>query len=199
ASKMGKRKLYTGIAIGAAVGGLIALLDRDARSYAKQKFHDAKDATMYYAKHPSEGVQNIKDKYGQFNTTFTSGADNAINALEQVEETIEKFSKKEPKNWTTRRIKRRKEKKMDAEKVAGFLKQLYQRVVSEDVFGLAAQLAYFFLLSLFPFLLFLLTLIGYLPLDLDNITAFIETYAPPEIMEWVMTNIQQLAKRQNSG
>src|SRR5699024_1851872 len=59
--------------------------------------------------------------------------------------------------------------------------------------------AYFFLLSLFPFLLFLLTLIGYLPLDLDNITAFIETYAPPEIMEWVMTNIQQLAKRQNSG
>ncbi|HLR07675.1 MAG TPA: YihY/virulence factor BrkB family protein [Bacillota bacterium] len=88
---------------------------------------------------------------------------------------------------------------MDAEKVAGFLKQLYQRVVSEDVFGLAAQLAYFFLLSLFPFLLFLLTLIGYLPLDLDNITAFIETYAPPEIMEWVMTNIQQLAKRQNSG
>src|SRR5699024_2898707 len=92
---MGKRKLYTGIAIGAAVGGLIALLDRDARSYAKQKFHDAKDATMYYAKHQSEGVQNIKDKYEQFNKTFTSGADNAMNALEQVEETIEKFSKKE--------------------------------------------------------------------------------------------------------
>src|SRR5699024_2521246 len=94
---MGKRKLYTGIAIGAAVGGLIALLDRDARSYAKQKFHDAKDATMHYAKHPSEAVQKIKDKYEQFNTTCTSGADNAINTREQIEETTEKFSKKEPK------------------------------------------------------------------------------------------------------
>src|SRR5699024_2521247 len=77
---------------------------------------------------------------------------------------LRNFLKRNQKNWTTRRIKRRKEKKMDAEKVAGFLKQLFQRVVSEDVFGLAAQLAYFFLLSLFPFLLFLLSLIGYLPL-----------------------------------
>src|SRR5699024_695669 len=94
---MGKRKLYTGIAIGAAVGGLIALLVLVARSYAKQKFRDAKDATMYYAKHPSEGGQNINAKYEQFNTTYTIREDNAINAIEQVEETIEKFSKKEPK------------------------------------------------------------------------------------------------------
>src|SRR5699024_902766 len=94
---MGKRKLCTGIAVGAAVGGLIALLDRDARYYAKQKLRDAKDVTVHYAKHPSEGAQSIKDTYDQFNAAFTSGADNAINELEQVEETIEKFSKKEPK------------------------------------------------------------------------------------------------------
>src|SRR5699024_12876694 len=94
---MGKRKLYTGIAIEAAVGGLIALLDRDARSYAKQKFHDAKEATMYYAKHSSEGVQNIKEKYEQFNTTFTSKEDNVNNVLEQDEEKNEKKTKKEPK------------------------------------------------------------------------------------------------------
>ncbi len=35
-----------------------------------------------------------------------------------------------------------------------FIKRLYRRITDDDIFGLGAQLAYFFLLSLFPFCCF---------------------------------------------
>jgi len=40
--------------------------------------------------------------------------------------------------------------------------RLVTRIIDDDVFGRAAQLSYYFLLALFPFLLFLITLLGYL-------------------------------------
>src|SRR5258705_7975010 len=42
------------------------------------------------------------------------------------------------------------------------LKRLASRINEDDIFGRAAQLSYYFLLSLFPLLLFLITLVGYL-------------------------------------
>ncbi|GGB59795.1 YihY family inner membrane protein [Virgibacillus dakarensis] len=80
-----------------------------------------------------------------------------------------------------------------------FFKQLFHRIAEDDIFGLAAQLAYFFLLSLFPFLLFLVTLIGYLPLDEHAITDFLGTYAPEETMDLIKNNMSQLVNKQNGG
>jgi membrane protein len=40
-------------------------------------------------------------------------------------------------------------------------KRLWKRINDHDLFGRAAQLAYYFLLALFPLLLFLMTLLGY--------------------------------------
>ncbi|WP_188455193.1 YihY/virulence factor BrkB family protein [Virgibacillus oceani] len=88
------------------------------------------------------------------------------------------------------------------ENVASFFKELYKRFEEDDVFGLAAQLAYFFLLSLFPFLLFLVTLIGYLPVDqlaFEGFMDFIETYAPSDITKLINNNIPQLLNNQNGG
>ncbi|OZU87734.1 ribonuclease [Virgibacillus indicus] len=84
-------------------------------------------------------------------------------------------------------------------KMITFGKRLFQRVLDTDVFGLAAQLAYFFLLSLFPFLLFLLTLVGYLPIEENAVIDLIATYAPEQIMELINTNISQLVNNQNGG
>ena len=42
-----------------------------------------------------------------------------------------------------------------------FLVRLWTRVNDHDIFGGAAQLSYYFLLALFPLLLFLMTLLGY--------------------------------------
>lgn len=84
-------------------------------------------------------------------------------------------------------------------KIKSFFKQLFHRITEDDIFGLAAQLAFFFLLSLFPFLLFLITLIGYLPLDERVVTEFIGTYAPGQIMDLIHDNIGQLVNNQNGG
>lgn len=84
-------------------------------------------------------------------------------------------------------------------KVIRFGKQLIVRISDDDIFGLAAQLAYFFLLSLFPFLLFLLTLIGYLPVDEHILMDIIEPIAPAETMDLINSNITKLVNEQNSG
>ncbi|MFZ3577980.1 YihY/virulence factor BrkB family protein [Virgibacillus sp. DJP39] len=77
-------------------------------------------------------------------------------------------------------------------------KQLFQKLMEVDVFGMAAQLAFFFLLSLFPFLLFLVTLIG-LYMDPQTVISFVGTYAPDEIMALIDKNINQLVNQQNGG
>ncbi|QKY71537.1 YihY/virulence factor BrkB family protein [Lentibacillus sp. CBA3610] len=80
-----------------------------------------------------------------------------------------------------------------------FVIVLYQRITDDDIFGLGAQLAYFLLLSLFPFLLFLMTLVGYLPLDAQNVTDFIERYAPGEISGLINENVSELVNNQSGS
>ncbi len=69
----------------------------------------------------------------------------------------------------------------------------------DDVFGLSAQLAYFFLLSLFPLLLFILTLVGYLPIDENALMDMLATFAPEETMNLINSNISFLLNQKNSG
>ncbi|MDL4841826.1 YihY/virulence factor BrkB family protein [Aquibacillus rhizosphaerae] len=83
--------------------------------------------------------------------------------------------------------------------VLDFLKHLFKRTMDDDVFGLAAQLAYFFLLSLFPFMIFLFTLIGYLPIEEINVIEFIQTYAPQEIVQLINENVTQITNERNGG
>lgn len=80
-----------------------------------------------------------------------------------------------------------------------FGKYLYERMIDVDVFGLSAQLAYFFLLSLFPFLLFLVTLLGYLPIDEDYLLRFFEIYVPTEILTLIENNLTKITNRQNGS
>ncbi len=85
------------------------------------------------------------------------------------------------------------------EKYVHFVKQLMKRIADDDVFGLAAQLAYFFLLSLFPLLLFIMTLIGHLPIDEQSFIDVLATVAPEEMMDLINENISRLVNEQNSG
>ncbi|SER57718.1 membrane protein [Gracilibacillus ureilyticus] len=80
-----------------------------------------------------------------------------------------------------------------------FLKQLFKRINDDDVPGLAAQLSYFFLLSLFPFMIFLVTLIGYLPYSDIDVINFISNYAPEEINKLLNDNITQVMNNRNGG
>lgn len=88
---------------------------------------------------------------------------------------------------------------MHMQQVIQFGKKLFERIMHADVFGLAAQVSYFLLLSLFPFLLFLATLIGYFPIDEDLFMRFIESFAPDEIVDVIQSNIAHLLHGTNGG
>lgn len=83
--------------------------------------------------------------------------------------------------------------------IFNLIKRISKQISETDVFGLSAQLSFFFLLSLFPFLLFLITLLGYLPIDEDIVLDLIESYAPEQIVTLINTNISDIIKSQNGG
>src|SRR5690625_6059168 len=85
------------------------------------------------------------------------------------------------------------------EKVIDFGKDVFTRFSNADVMGLSAQLAYFFLLSLFPFLLFLVTLLGYLPIESDSVLEFLDTYLLKEDSSMIGCNLQKLLTKQSGG
>ncbi|MDZ5473534.1 YihY/virulence factor BrkB family protein [Bacillus sp. 31A1R] len=80
---------------------------------------------------------------------------------------------------------------------SSFFPLLWKRIENDDVFGKAAQLAYFFLLSLFPLLIFLVTLLPYLPITQQDILGVIKDYAPGETMRLIETNLNDIMKTNN--
>ncbi|WP_282173140.1 YihY/virulence factor BrkB family protein [Cytobacillus firmus] len=78
---------------------------------------------------------------------------------------------------------------------SALIPNLWKRVEEDDVFGLAAQLAYFFLLSLFPLLIFLVTLVPYLPITQQDILNVVRDFAPGETMKLIETNIYEITQR----
>ncbi|WP_164217394.1 YtxH domain-containing protein [Virgibacillus sp. YIM 98842] len=91
---MGKRKLIVSVVTGAALGGLVALFDKETRTYTKSKLGTVKRSSSYLLKNPSEAVHNVRVAFDTFNKNFANGAENAINALEQVENSLDKITNK---------------------------------------------------------------------------------------------------------
>jgi membrane protein len=84
-------------------------------------------------------------------------------------------------------------------KEGSFLKELFLRFTSDEVPGLSAQLSYFFLLSLFPFLIFLITLVGYLPITQEDVLGTIEQFAPGETLQIIDETLDQIINHKNGG
>jgi membrane protein len=71
--------------------------------------------------------------------------------------------------------------------------------LEDDCPGLAAQLAFYFFLSVFPALLFVVSLLGYVPVEtrLAGAIAQLEAFLPPEILQFLRQQIDEaLAGRQ---
>lgn len=80
-----------------------------------------------------------------------------------------------------------------------YLKTLYVRIYEHDVFGLAAQLAYFLLLSLFPLLITLFSVLPFLPITDDVIISFIDDFAPEGITDLIHQNLEEIMQYHNEG
>jgi len=81
---------------------------------------------------------------------------------------------------------------------------LFSRTVKETVadncFGLSAQLAYYFFLSLFPALLVVVALTSFFPHDLlDQILIWFASFTPPDVLQIVEAQIQLIARSGHSG
>jgi membrane protein len=81
----------------------------------------------------------------------------------------------------------------------GFSKSLFVNISANDVTGLAAQIAYYFLLSLFPLLIFVVTLLPYLPVDQGDILGLVRDFAPGETMSMIEETLQDVMSNRNSG
>jgi membrane protein len=75
------------------------------------------------------------------------------------------------------------------------LRRLWHFSQRENVFGRAAELAYFFLLTLFPLLIILLSIFSFLPGIQDALRGWLGSIMPPAAMslveEWLLGFVQQ--------
>lgn len=94
-----------------------------------------------------------------------------------------------------------------AGRVLGFprlLKRLWRRIYEYDLLSHAAELAYYFLLSLFPLLLFLATLLGYLATEggelRSELLVYIDQIAPThEVAELLKGALTGLSEERSGG
>lgn len=83
--------------------------------------------------------------------------------------------------------------------VADLLKRTIAEVSDDNCIGLSAQLAFYFFLALFPALLFLVALLGYLPVDrsLAVILTALAPIAPDELLVLLREQIAELTQAQH--
>lgn len=80
------------------------------------------------------------------------------------------------------------------------LKRTFKEVIDDNCLGLAAQLAYYFFLSLFPALLVVVTVTSFLPYHvLDDILAWFARFTPPDVLDIIQAQILQITKGGNAG
>lgn len=76
-----------------------------------------------------------------------------------------------------------------------FIKKFILKIQADDISGLAAQLAYFFLLSMFPLFIFLFTLVAYLPYSQEEILRMLQTFVPVESMDVITESLNEVMQR----
>ena len=81
------------------------------------------------------------------------------------------------------------------------LRRTYKETVADNGLGLAAQLAYYFLLALFPTVLCVIALASFLPLQnfTDEVTSLFGRIAPPEMVTLIREQMARLANGNDGG
>src|SRR4051812_5659540 len=76
-----------------------------------------------------------------------------------------------------------------------------RETIADDGLGLAAQLAYYFFLALFPALLFVVALASFFPLQhfADSLVAMLSRFTPAAISTLVGDQLKALSENKDSG
>jgi membrane protein len=78
-------------------------------------------------------------------------------------------------------------------------RRVWRESNEDNIFGAAAELGYYFLLALFPMLIFLTSLIGFIPDLQQSIFHEIRRIAPPDAMRVVSETIQDVTANRGGG
>ena len=81
------------------------------------------------------------------------------------------------------------------------LKRTAKETSEDDCLGLAAQLAYYFFLALFPAILFILALASFFPLTnfIDQVVQTLRPIAPAEILSFLEEQLRRLSNADSGG
>jgi membrane protein len=80
-------------------------------------------------------------------------------------------------------------------------KRTIKEISDDNCLGLAAQLSFYFLLAVFPALLFFVALLGYLPIDnlMENVLAALGTLAPTELVHLLRGQLTAIAEGRHAS
>ncbi len=81
--------------------------------------------------------------------------------------------------------------------ILAYLKRLAKKIKSDDLTGLAAECSYYLILSIFPFLIFLLSVIGLTSIDESMLINQIEALLPSESASIVLNTIESIMESGN--
>lgn len=80
-----------------------------------------------------------------------------------------------------------------------FLKTLWDRSVSHRATDLAAQLAFYFMLSIFPFLIFAVTLLGYTNITVADVLGLLERFVPQGSLGMIDRSLHEVLENRKGG
>ena len=83
------------------------------------------------------------------------------------------------------------------DKRIAFLYKLIHKLREDDIFASAAQLSYYIILAFFPFLIFVITLIGYLNLDSSEVINSLRALLPESVHTLIVSTVTQIIDVRN--
>ncbi|WP_294372294.1 YihY/virulence factor BrkB family protein [uncultured Clostridium sp.] len=89
--------------------------------------------------------------------------------------------------------------KVQIRRQINLLIHLIIKIKRDDVFALSSQLAYYLILSFFPFMIFLVTLIGFSPLSSVEVLENLNALLPKSIVDLTKSIISEVVDSQRTG
>jgi len=80
-----------------------------------------------------------------------------------------------------------------------YLKCIVIRFVKDDVMALASQLAYSLIYSFFPFLIFIISLIGYMPIQSNDVLTILNVILPSNILKLINNTVINIVDTRNNS
>ncbi|HEE9845661.1 YihY/virulence factor BrkB family protein [Clostridium perfringens] len=80
-----------------------------------------------------------------------------------------------------------------------FLVMFIKKIGDDDIFALGAQLAYYMVLSFIPFLMFLMTLVGFSHLNSNAVLNLLSNVMPTEAFNLIQSTVIEIVDREQTG